>query len=420
VSEVVRALWEAVGGAGDVLGALGVEGPEVVLPSVFDVTGFAASAVGVARLAVAELQAARLGTEVEPVVVDTAAACAQFRSEALLQPIGWELPPVWDPVAGDYEGADGWIRLHTNARHHRDAALRVLGVGVDRDAVTAAVRRWAVEALEDAVVAEGGCAAAMRTGEAWAEHPQGAAVTAEPLVAWHAPADAGHSLWGALRVVDLTRVIAGPVCTRFLAAHGAEVTRVDPPGYEEVPALVPDTMAGKRLVELDLRTTDGRSALLELVANAHVVVSGYRAGALPTLGLDVDDLRAVNPSIVVAQLDAYGWTGPWAGRRGFDSLVQMSCGIAAAPGQHVPRPLPCQALDHGTGYLLAASVCRALTTLVRGGPTTAARLSLARTAEALKSWPTPAALDAEPVAPPADAFEEADTPWGPVRRVRWG
>jgi crotonobetainyl-CoA:carnitine CoA-transferase CaiB-like acyl-CoA transferase len=202
------------------------------------------------------------------------------------------------------------------------------------------------------------------------------------------------------------------------------VLRVDPPGFDEVPLLVIETTAGKRRTALDLRDPAARDRFLALAADAHVIVSGYRNGALDGLGLADHELTADNPALVHVRLDAYGWTGPWAGRRGFDSLVQMSAGIAdrgrRARGVDMPVPLPAQALDHATGFLAAAAAARALTEGLRGSPVRAARLSLARTAEALVGLGDGGDVDGPPFWP-AEAephLEAAETAWGPVRRVR--
>ena len=429
-------LWELLDGDPALLERVSLAGPGLVLPSVFDVTGLAAGAVGAATLAVAELAAARAGSgAVAEVTVDRRGAAAAFAGEALLTPLGWELPPPWDPVAGDYRAGDGWVRLHTNYAHHRAAALGALGLdgGAERDAVAAAVAALPAVEVETLVVDAGGCAGAMHAPGEWAAHPHGRVALAGPAVAAAvdgtvdvpaellAPGD-GAPLAG-IRVLDLTRVIAGPVCTRVLAAWGADVVRVDPPGFAEVPALLPETTAGKRRAALDLRDDAGRAAFERLAAGAHVVVDGLRPGALDGLGYCTPALRELNPAVVVARVDAYGWHGPWAGRRGFDSLVQMSSGIAAAGGaaarlpDGAPRPLPAQALDHGAGWLLAAGVTRALGRLAVDGTPSEVWASLAGVAAVLLARPVPGGLDA-----PAPGWTDADTTpgdtaWGPVRRV---
>lgn len=409
------------------------------LPSAFPVSEFAAASVGTAGAAVARLawrledrravdrgraaapdqeqtmhagreRATATGRELgreratatsnaPEVVVDRGLASLWFSQS--FKPVGWELPPAWDAIAGDYECADGWIRLHTNSPHHRLAALGVLGLAsgsATRESVAAEVAGWAGEELEAAVVAAGGCAAQMRNADLWREHPQGNAVAAEPLIHWTRTnkaaqvgdiipvqpgtnGSAGGPLAG-VRVLDLTRVLAGPVATRFLAGYGADVLRIDPPDWSE-PALEPEMTLGKNCARLDLKTGDGLRQFKALLADADILVHGYRPSALAGLGLGDEVLAAGYPGLVNVALDAYGWTGPWAGRRGFDSLVQMSSGIAEAGMQHYgspkPRPLPVQALDHATGYLLAAAAVLAWTRRL-DGEVWAVRASLARTA----------------------------------------
>ncbi|WP_299943425.1 CoA transferase [uncultured Ruegeria sp.] len=311
------------------------------------------------------------------------------------KPEGWDMPSLWDAIAGDYQASDGWIRLHTNLPHHRAAALKVLQVKPDRPLVERAIRDWPIAGLEAAIVAEGGVAAAMRSRSEWQDHPQGRVLAREPLIGWQGPrniklrdrpqATAARPLAG-LRVLDLTRILAGPVSTRTLAGFGAEVLRIDPPEWDE-PGVIPDISLGKHCAYLNLKSSDGKEQLQELLKQADVLVHGYRPGALDALGLDKATRDQLAPNRVEVTLDAYGWQGPWATRRGFDSLVQMSAGIAHAgmewAGADKPTPLPVQALDHATGYLMAAAVLSALAEAASGQAVMDARLSLARTAELL-------------------------------------
>lgn len=395
------------------------------LSSAFAVTDLAVASIGAAGLA-----AARLAGDIEgrarPVEVDRGLASRWFGFT--LRPLGWDLPSPWDPIAADYEARDGWIRLHTNAPAHRKAALHVLGVAPEREAVAAAVGGWDVAALETAVVEAGGCAAGMHSEEEWNASEAARAIRAEPLIHWDgeadapvlaAPADAARPLAG-VRVLDLTRVLAGPAATRFLALLGADVLRIDPLEWDE-PGVLPEVLLGKRTARLDLRTEDGRRALASLVEGADALVHGYRPGALEGLGFGSEALRRLRPGLVEVSLDAYGWTGPWRGRRGFDSLVQMSTGIAHTGMQRVasarPHPLPVQALDHATGYLMAFAALQGLAERYEGR-TARARVSLARTAALLTRYPLETAATL-PEAGPDDldpAVEE--TGWGPARRLR--
>ncbi len=384
---------------------------------------FAVSDLAAASIGTAGLMVAGLTGESGAVRVDRLLASMWFGMT--LRPQGWDLPPVWDPIAGDYRTTDGWIRLHTNAPHHRRAALSVLGKVENRTALAPLVAEWKADELEAAVVNAGGCAATMRSIEAWAHHRQGQAVAAEPLVRWQQGGESAPTptpLAG-LKVLDLTRVLAGPVATRFLAGYGARVLRIDPPFWDEG-AVVPEVTLGKNCAGLDLVSATDRVVFDALVKSADVLVHGYRPGALEGLGYDNERLRALNPGLIDVSLNAYGWTGPWAGRRGFDSLVQMSSGIAdygmAQSSAEKPVPLPVQALDHATGYLMAASVLYSLQVRNTTGKVLSARLSLARTAHLLAQ-----SKRTEPGVPPrseaesdlADAVEH--TGWGPARRVRF-
>jgi CoA transferase family III len=429
IADLAARVWELAGGSSEVAEALGVSGPRAVLPSYFDVTGLATASVAAAALAVAEFLAARTGTPPRPVRVDSRVACAAFAAEGLFTPVGWSLPGIWDPIAGNYRARDGWIRLHTNYAYHRSAVEWVLGAR-DRDAVQSAVKGWKAADLESAVVEAGGCAAVMRTREDWLASPAGTATAnASPLTVVERACPAGgqravaaHGLpYEGVRVLDLTRVMAGPVCTKFLAAFGAEVLRIDPPGFEEVPALVPEMSAGKRTATLDLTAAADRSTFEHLVAGADVLVTGLRADALKRLGYDDATLAALNPALIHTSHNAYGWEGPWRDRRGFDSLVQMSCGIAATgaaeSGRDDPVPLPVQALDHAAGYLLAAAVGRALTRRLTRSVASRARASLVGTANLLWSFGVSGG-ELLPAPKPED-FElvDTDTEWGPARRV---
>ncbi len=396
------------------------------LPSCFPVTDLAIASIGVAGLALADLMA-ELG-QIMNVVVDRRLASLWFNFT--IAPQGWALPQTWDSIAGDYAGSDGWIKLHTNAAHHKAAGLSVLGCAAKRDVVEAAVSRFAVQDLENEVVAAGGCAAALRGHDDWMAHPQGGAVSGEPLIKWGESSSEGPSLWrpsrdrplAGLRILDLTRILAGPVATRFLAGLGADVLRIDPPYWDE-PAVVPDVTLGKRCTRLDLHRPDDRETFEQLLAEADVLVHGYRRDALDGLGLGHAKRQALRPGLIDVSLSAYGHSGPWAPRRGFDSLVQFSSGIAAAGmawrKSERPVSLPVQALDHATGYLMAAAVIRGLNARLSGSAWRTACLSLARTAELLFVGGSAATPEDFPPAMRADFASNLEiTPWGPARRLK--
>ncbi len=403
---------------------------EGTLPSAFAVSELAtASFAAVGQELARYMAAANLSPTAPEVTVDHRLASLWYRYS--FKPDGWEMPSLWDAIAGDYRASDGWIRLHTNLPHHRAAALRVLSTQADRDAVSQALRSWAIADLESAVVAEGGVAAAMRSRAEWLDHPQGRAVSRDPLITWqnprritlrHRPAATAERPLAGLRVLDLTRVLAGPVSTRTLAGFGADVLRIDPPGWDE-PGVIPDISLGKRCAYLDLKSTEGLTHLQDLLSQADVFIQGYRPGALEAMGLSKAKRDELAPNRVEVTLDAYGWQGPWATRRGFDSLVQMSAGIAHAGMEWAnadkPTPLPLQALDHATGYLMAAAVLSALAEAASGNSIMRAHLSLARTAELLAILgKTDTGQDAI-TANQSDYGEESEqSGWGPGHRLK--
>jgi hypothetical protein len=395
---MIQRLWTALGGDPARTGEVDVRRPGRYLPSAFDVDGLAVGAVGAVLLAAAELAEAR-GSGRPRLSLDAGHVACAFASERLALRAGASLDPGFAPLSRFARASDGWIRLHANYAHHRRALLTALGVAEDR-ALEAIARRPAEE-LESAIVAAGGAAAAVRSPAAWAAHPQGRAVGRLALVESapappraYAPTRPGAGAVpgrpaAGVRVVDLTRIIAGPVATRVLAALGADVVRIDPPHLPGDGPTLLDTCPGKRLATLDLRDGRALAALDALLAGADVLVDGYRPGALAAYGLDPEALAARHPHLVAASLSAWGDVGPWAGRRGFDSLVQAAVGIAAVEGtEEEPGKLPVQALDHATGYLLAAGVLRALAAAARGVHRSNLRFALAATAMELMRHPT--------------------------------
>jgi len=425
-----------------------VQRPEPVLAGVFRVDVAAGAAVGAVTAAMAALERARSGRR--PVAeVDGRWAQIAFRSERYLRRDGRVVGELWAPLSGDYATADGWVKVHANFPHHAAAAAAALGVAAEREALAATLRRSTALDAEARIMAAGGVAGALRSRAAWAAHPQGAVDGATPVLrlaptgpavaprSWSAgeePAPSGTARPAAsgplagVRVLDLTRVIAGPVCGRVLAAHGADVLTVGAAHLPQIEALVLDTGFGKRSTWLDLRRDADRSVFEGLVAGADVLVQSYRPGALAALGYDPAQLAACSPGLVIVDVSAYSRGGPWAARRGFDSLVQLVSGIAheamVAAGADAPVPLPCQALDHATGWLAALAAVAGLLRQRREGGSWRAEVSLAATAAWLDglgrhgpgpAWADPAGPDGADV---ADLLVETPSAGGLLRHVR--
>lgn len=387
---VLAGLLRAAGHPDATAGAIELPGTAPVLPSSFAVDAAAQATIAAAALAANELWRLRTGRR-QGVSVDMRSAAIEFRSEHYLRIDGKPPSEYHDPIAGLYRCGDGrWVRLHTNLPHHRDGVLALLGCSHDRAAVQRALDQWRGEALETAAADAGLVVTACRSFAEWDAHPQGRAIARLPLFTIDQIGDAPAQSMGAadrplagVKVLDLTRIIAGPVCGRTLAAHGADVLLITASHLPSMQPLVIDTGRGKLSTSIDLRQSSGRKTLAALLREADVFVQGYRPGAIAAFGLGPQEVARMRPGIVYVSLCAYGHEGPWAGRRGFDSLVQTASGFNAAEaeafGASEPKPLPAQVLDHATGYLMAFAAISALARRTERGGSWHVRTSLAQT-----------------------------------------
>ena len=387
---VLRDLWCQAGCDPRALARASLSGCEPILPGRFKVGTAAVASIAAAGLAAAELWRLRTGRS-QTVRLDMRAAAAAFRGERYLRLDGRPVGELWSGISGFYQAGDGrWIQLHCNFPHHRDGALRVLGCHDGRGAVGEAVRRWTANELEEALAEAGMCAGFVRRPDEWRTHPQSRALARLPLFeiikigdSPPEPSGRGGRPLSGVRVLDLSRVIAGPICGRTLAEHGAEVMLISAAHLPSIDALVMDTGRGKLSAQLDLRRPADAAQLDTLVRQSDVFLQAYRPGALAARGFSPDRLAESRPGIVYVTLSAYGHDGPWRERRGFDSLVQSVSGIAHECGRDAaadgPKHLPAQALDHATGYLAAFGAMVALARRARHGGSYLVRVSLAQT-----------------------------------------
>jgi crotonobetainyl-CoA:carnitine CoA-transferase CaiB-like acyl-CoA transferase len=388
-------LWQAARQPNEPLSQIKLTGAEPVLPSSFAVGTAAQASIAASALAAAELWRLRGGRH-QLVTVDMRHAAIEFRSERYFRVEGKEPAEIWDKIAGTYRCGDGrWVRMHTNFPHHRDGVLALLACDYDKAAVQRALLNWRAEEFEEAAAQAGLVVTAKRSFAEWDQHPQGMAVGALPVFSIERigdappqPLAAAPRPLGGVRVLDLTRIIAGPVCGRTLAAHGADVLLVTAAHLPAIEPLVIDTGRGKLSCQIDLRDPVERSTLHALLRDTDVLVQGYRPGALQSLGFGPEQVAQLRPGIVYVSLSAYSHVGPWADRRGFDSLVQTASGFneaeAQAAGADQPRPLPCQALDHAAGYLMAFGAIAALARRCMEGGSWHVRVSLAQTGKWLR------------------------------------
>jgi len=430
--EILTDLWVSVAGDPSALDAVTLTGEEPQLPSSFRVAAAAQASIAATGLAAAQVWKLRSGQS-QDVAVDMRHAVVECRSERYLRVDGKPPPPAWDAIAGIYRTRDQrFVRLHTNFRHHRDAVCRVLNCKPERDDVQAALMQWDGEAFETAAYAGGGVVAMMRSHGEWSDLPHARALAELPLVSIEKIGEAAPRPWpggdrplAGLRVLDLSRVIAGPVAGRTLAVHGADVLLISGPDLPAIPWLTIDTGRGKLTSFVELKSEQGRGSLRDLLADADIFSQGYRPQALAALGFSPQDAARISPGIVYVSLSAYGHAGPWAERRGFDSLVQTATGFNHAEGQAAgvdgPKELPAQMLDHATGYLMAFGAMMAKARQSREGGSWHVRVSLARTGQWL--WNLGRVPDGfktedlkgETVQP---FIEEIPSGFGPLRSVR--
>ena len=391
----VTELWSGLGLPHDALRHLVLTGAAPALPSSFAVSRAAQAGIALAALAAAEYWHVRTGQR-QQVSVDMRHAAIECRSDHYFAVDGRPLE-ISDPLTGLYRCKDGgWVRVHANFAHHRKGALALLQSEPSRADITAALAAWTAAAFEERAAALGLPIVAMRSMEQWDTHPQGKAVSRMPALSITrtgdgpiAPAtDAAAEPLAGVRALDLTRILAGPVCGRTLAAYGADVLLVNSPHLPNIDAIA-DTSRGKLSTHIDLRAREGKAQMHRLLETADVFVQGYRPQGIAGLGFGPQELANRYPGVVYASLSAYGPDGPWQLRRGFDSLVQTASGFnmaeAEAAGAADPKPLPTQILDHASGYLMAFGIAAALVRRATVGGSWHVQVSLAQTAQWLRA-----------------------------------
>jgi crotonobetainyl-CoA:carnitine CoA-transferase CaiB-like acyl-CoA transferase len=411
-------------------------GADPVLPTPFRIGAAGAAALAATGLAAADLWELRTGRR-QQVAVDLRQAVASLRSGHYLRVNGAKVRNERNPVMGMYPAKNGrWSYVHANFPNHRAAALRVLRCEENREAVRRAVANWDALELEEAIIAAGGAGGMVRSMAEWAQHPQAAAIAALPLMEILKIGDSppeklpeGDRPLSGIRVLDLTRVLAGPTCARTLAEHGADVLKITASHIAARDDQEYDTGHGKLSARLDLRQPQDLDRLKGLVREGDVFSQGYRPGTLADRGLSPEELAAVRPGLVYVSLCAFSHQGPWASRRGFDTVVQNVSGITTRQGQLFPGAepgpqfYPVSAIDYLTGYLMAFGAMVALARRAKEGGSWLVRISLAQTGRWLVDRgevPEAALKDVPKEIPQADIDRwsiDSDTPAGRLRHL---
>lgn len=425
----------------EILGAVGWEGrgsdipaftgEDHQLPTTFRLATAGAAVLGAVGLAADALWCLKTG-RTQDISVDLRAAALAMRSNRHVRVGTAGFGAAWADISGLYRCADGrWVQLHCNYPWLAEGILEILGCAAERGAVEAALAAWDAAAFEAAVAERNLCAFMVRTKAEWAAHDQGQAVAALPLISIEKigdapvqPLPAGDRPLSGIRALELVRVIAGPVCGRTLAEHGAQVMRIGRPDRPDDDSLLHDTGHGKLAANLDLRDPGAPETLDTLIRQADIVTQGHRPGTLAGRGLAPERLADLRPGIVFVSLSAWGDGGPWAHRRGFDSLAQCAMGIAAEHGGiDTPRHLPAQALDYVSGYLAAFGAMEALRRRATIGGSWLVRLSLAQSGHWIDGLGRIDAAAAKELAEPSyddirDLMESHDTAWGCMEHLK--
>ena len=401
-NEVLENLWDLAKNPPSALNNVEFTGMEPSLPSIYKTGILAQSTIAAAALASTEIWKSRTGRS-QTVTVDIDSASASFRSENYLSVNGYDRfqtnkLKAENDIHGFYKcGDDGWVQLHANYPQHRKAILHNLRCDGLRKSVTNKLLTMSAIEAENNLTSIGLPVGKMRTVEEWSEHPQGQAVAQRPLFTIKKIGDAApiklsqnpkRPLDG-IKTLDLTKVIAGPLIGRTLAEHGADVIWVNGPHLDLIESLVIDMSRGKKPVNIDLRSNSGRNTLTTLIKGANIFIQGYRPGALNSKGFSPEKLVEIKPGIIYVNISAFGNDGPWKSRRGFDSIVQTVSGIGHEGGKAIGmdgmKHLPCQALDHATGYIGAFAAISALQKQMNEGGSWLVDVSLSQTGHYLTS-----------------------------------
>ncbi|KAF4947672.1 hypothetical protein FGADI_10243 [Fusarium gaditjirri] len=443
--DVLKEVWTGLDLPETSLASVRLPGEESpALPSSFKIGILGQASIGLSALAAAQIHALRNNICVPSVTVPLEHAVIEYKSERLYTISDELAPPSGGAIGGLHKTSDGHVRIHDGFPNHFQGTLDLLGLkaGATRKQVSEQTVDWASIDLENCGTVEGKVAIyALRSYRQWDKLPQSKAISNFPICIKQLSKSPPNSLPSrmqpgnlkclqGLRVVEMSRVIAAPLCGKTLAAHGAEVIWVTSPTLPDLPRVDREFGRGKKTVQLDIHNSEDRKQLLGLLKDCDVFVQGYRPGSLASYGLSQDELREINPNIIVANMSAFGPEGPWSSRRGFDSLVQTCSGMNVSEAQHAgkgesARPTPCQALDHSGGYMLAVGVMAAVYHRAVNGGSWRVDVSLAGMMKYLRSlgqYPGASGFEAKDFEKPEDVpeeyFEVQETGFGTMKSIR--
>ncbi|KAK4068007.1 hypothetical protein Trihar35433_6567 [Trichoderma harzianum] len=449
-ADIVKDIWTSLHLPPHALSSLTLPGHQTgpATPSSFKIGHLAQSSIALSALTASLVHSGRSSssspsTSTSPIArvsVPLDHALIEFKSERLYSIDNQPLESVWGTIGGLHKTADGYVRIHDNFPNHALGTLQLLGLPptASRQDVAEKVAQWKSVDLETEATEKGKLAIyALRSYAEWDALPQASDIDDNPiLIKQLAPGPpktlpettSSRCLQG-IRILEMSRVIAAPVAGKTLAAHGADVLWVTSPNLPNQPGLDRDLSRGKRTIQLDIHNPDEKERLLELLRSCDVFIQGYRPGSLAAYGLSPEELQKANPDIICANLSAFGPSGPWSQRRGYDSLVQTCTGMNVSEAEHFgagepARVMPCQALDHAAGYLLATGITAALHRRAQVGGSWVVDVSLAGVMKYLRSlgqYPGKTGFESQDVQALEDVhpdfLETKDTAFGSMRAV---
>ena len=409
------------------------------LQTPFRVAEGAAAALAAGATLAAEIWQMR-SSQTQQVRVSTREAAASLISfmfhkfeDASRAPQGFDAGQRQARIGGFYATQDKrFVYLHPSFPTTTAKLLRLLDCESDKEAVAATVKGWKARDLENAIVQAGVCGAMLRSADEWDQSQQGRILASLPVVEITKIADSqpepfdpdGDQPLSGIRVLDLTRVLAGPTCARTLAQYGADAMRIGSPNLPSVPSFVADTGHGKLSAFLDLGQSQDVERLRHLVSESDVFSQGYRSGALDRYGFSAIDVARLRPGIIYTSINCYGHEGDWRRRPGWEQLAQTVTGMADVQGgEGAPALLPCAPTDYTTGYLAAFGTLVALKRRAQYGGSYLVRASLSQTGMWLRKLGIAESDWAERVVPlsreETDAFSiNSDTGFGPMVHLR--
>ncbi|HEX2827393.1 MAG TPA: CoA transferase [Burkholderiales bacterium] len=376
-------------------GEVAITGSDPVYSARFRIGETTANILAGIGVAVTDIHEMKTGRRQKTAVDARQAAATCNSSKYLSEPApggGWRQVPATPSmshmrsITQPWRCKDGrWYLPHFNLPHLHDRVIGVLGCESNADAVAKAIARWDSHDLEEAIAEARACGSIVRSNAEWLAHPHGRMLAGKPLIeitrigdSDPVPFAAGGRPLAGIKVLDLTRILAGPIAARTLAENGADVLMVTAKHLPQVPEHVKDTSHGKRSCFLDLTRAEDLAALRKLARSADVFSQGYRPGIMDRLGLSPEQLAQERPGLIYLSISCYGAGGPFSNRGGWEQIAQSATGICLDNGDERPKLLPASACDYTTGYNGAYGVLLALARRAREGGSYHVRVSLCR------------------------------------------